>query len=366
MNYFIIAGEASGDLHGAKLIERLHQLDPKANIQAWGGEKMQKAGASILQDYRDIDYMGFVEIIRHLPKIFKLISKCKNQIKQYKPDVLIFIDYPGFNLRIARWAKSKNYTTVYYIAPQLWAWHKSRMKHLVRSIDRLLVILPFEKNFFQAHIPDVHYVGHPLVEEFEASRSQTSVDNKEYIALMPGSRTKEIERLLPIMLEASCAYPEYRFIVAKAPNLNIELYQKHIAAINPSVTVAQSGTANVLRHAKAAIVTSGTATLETALHQVPQCVVYKGDPISYHIAKRLVKVPHISLVNLIANKKIVTELLQNDVHVKNLENQIALLMDSKTRAQILNGYARIRLQLGNKVASKEAAQKIMQLLHINS
>jgi lipid-A-disaccharide synthase len=340
---------------------------------------MHAAGAEVVKHYRDLAFMGFVEVIKNLPTILRNLKFCKEDILQFKPDVLILIDYPGFNLRIAQWAKGQGIKVIYYISPQVWAWKEGRVRGIKKYVDKMLVILPFEKSFYQKWDYKVEYIGHPLVQvidEFqeeekeliirragsdEAAASQTE---KKIIALLPGSRKQEIMVKLPIMLEVSKQFTSFEFIVAQAPSVPFEFYEEIIKAY-PNVAVALSGqTYRLLSIAKAALVTSGTATLETALFGVPQVVCYKGSNISYQIAKRLVKIKYISLVNLIMDKPIVKELIQNDLTVTNISAELnAILHDQKRVQQIKSDYADLKalLQQGGN-ASERAAHEIVGFL----
>jgi len=366
MKYYIIAGEASGDLHGSNLIKAIHKNDATANIRCWGGKLMQAANATLVKDYKDLAFMGFVEVIKNLPTIFKNLAFCKQDITAFSPDVVILIDYPGFNLRIAEWAKKKGYKVVYYIAPQVWAWKENRVKKMKTCIDKMLVILPFEKKFFEDkwHWP-VTYVGHPLVEVVEAALQQptTPLSNKPIIALLPGSRKQEILKKLPIMLACSHHFPTYQFIVAQAPGLESSFYNTLLAPYS-NVSVVNNSTYSLLQQSKAALVTSGTATLETALIGVPEIVCYKGSNISVAIARLLVKIKYISLVNLIMDKLVVEELIQEQLTVENLVLGLKnLLYNTAHQQQIARDYNNLfsLLKKGGK-ASENASNEIQRFL----
>lgn len=368
MKYYIIAGEASGDLHGSNLIKELYSLDADCQVRCWGGDKMQSSGAVLVKHYRDLAFMGFIEVISNLSTILKNLSFCKKDIQEYNPDVLILIDYPGFNLRIAEWAKKQNIKVIYYISPQVWAWKESRVPKMMRNIDKMLVILPFEKEYFKQNFNwEVEYVGHPLVkviEDFKKKEISTPpFEDKKIIALLPGSRKQEIRKKLPVMLEASKHFPSYQFVVAKAPSLDNEFYQEMLAPY-PNVTSVEDETYKLLSNAYAALVTSGTATLETALFSVPEIVCYKGSNISYQIAKRLIKIKYISLVNLIMGKLVVTELIQQALNVQNLQRELAnILNDESVQSRIINDYHQLKSLLsagGN--ASKNAAKAVLAFL----
>lgn len=365
MKYYIIAGEASGDLHGSNLIREIRKRDTAAEIRCWGGDKMEQAGAKLVKHYSELAFMGFVEVIANLRTILRNIDFCKQDITDFSPDVIIFIDYPGFNLRIAAWAKLSGYRTIYYISPQVWAWKENRVKTIKSSIDKMLVILPFEKPFYEKWNYDVEYVGHPLIEvidQFTASNPDIKPDEK-LVALLPGSRRQEILKKLPVMLETTKMFPELRFIVAKAPGLPDSFYEPLLAPY-PNVTTASNATYALLMQSRAALVTSGTATLETALFGVPQVVCYKGNRISYLIAKRLIKVRYISLVNLIMDRLIVKELIQDDMNLNNLGQELKnLLAESPYRNRIETDYRELKsiLRKGGN-ASAQAAESIWQFM----
>jgi lipid-A-disaccharide synthase len=372
MQYYIIAGEASGDLHGSNLIKELRKLDTNANIRCWGGDKMEDAGATLVKHYRDLAFMGFIEVIKNLRTIFSNIDFCKKDIIANKPDVLILIDYPGFNLRIAKWAKQQGIKIVYYISPQVWAWKENRVKGIKTNVDKMLVILPFEKDFYKKWNYEVEYVGHPLVEvidEFEiknkaiASNYQLPVTGNNIIALLPGSRQQEILKKLPIMLEVAKHFPAYQFVVAKAPGLDESFYTQLLAPYN-NVTSVVNKTYELLSASKAALVTSGTATLETALFAVPQVVCYKGNSISYQIAKRLITIKYISLVNLIMDKEVVKELIQDELTVKNIIEALQLLLtDTNKQLQLKNDYSNLKKLLSQGGhASANAAKSIYNFM----
>ena len=361
MKYYIIAGEASGDLHGSNLILELTKLDKESKVRAWGGEKMEMAGAKLVKHYSDLAFMGFAEVIKNLPTIFKNLKFCKKDILSFAPDVLVLIDYPGFNLRIASWAKRNGLKVIYYISPQVWAWKESRVTLIKNSVDKMLVILPFEKEFYARWNFEVEYVGHPLVQVIESEKGKvySPLSSKPIVALLPGSRQQEIKRKLPIMLETSKYFPDYHFIVAKAPGITDEFYNSFLSSYK-NVTAVSDQTYSILVKAKAALVTSGTATLETALFGVPEVVCYKGNELSYQIAKRLINLKFISLVNLIMNKEIVKELIQNDLTVENCKNELQdLLSNEKKSKQIKIDYTDLKnlLKLGGN-ASANAARSI--------
>ena len=364
MKYYIIAGEASGDLHGSHLIKELKKRDPSAQIRCWGGDKMKEAGGELVMHYRDIDYMGFTEVLMNLRRILRNLKFCKEDILQYKPDALILIDYPGFNLRMAKWAKQNSFRVIYYISPQVWAWKSSRVKTMKACIDKMFVILPFEKNYFENKWNwEVEYVGHPLagiIREFRnkypagqlpelTTAEGTAVnDESNIIALLPGSRISEISKKLPAMLEVSRFFPDHQFVIAEAPSIEHDYYAKFIQPYSNVRTVINQ-TYTLLLRARAAMVTSGTATLETALFDVPEVVCYKGSFLSYQIGKRLVKVKYISLINLIMDKMVVKELIQNDLTVDNLGKELGELLQNDQRiATIKKDYADLKKLLGEE------------------
>ncbi len=317
MKYYLIAGEASGDLHGSNVVKQIFTLDHEADLYAWGGDLMQSAGAKIRKHYRALAFMGFVEVIQNIGTIYRNFEYCKKDIESFQPDAILLIDYPGFNLRIAKWAKMKNYRVYYYISPQLWAWKPGRAKIIKSYVDQLYTILPFENSFYKKYEVVPEFVGHPLLETVQDFKPHpTTADllkGKKILALLPGSRYQEITRILPLLLQAASAFPDYTPVIAAAPAQPIGLYEEIIRASNiTSPIIIQNQTYTVLSLASLAWVSSGTATLETALFGVPQVVCYTGNPISYHIAKRLVKVPYISLVNLILNRPLIPELIQYD------------------------------------------------------
>lgn len=365
MKYYIIAGEASGDLHGCNLIKQLIVQDNGADIRCWGGDKMQAAGGKLVKHYRDLAFMGFAEVIKNLPTIFKNLSFCKKDITAFNPGVIVLIDYPGFNLRIAQWGKKNGYKIVYYISPQVWAWKENRVNTIKTTVDKMLVILPFEKEFYKKWNYDVEYVGHPLIEvidEFNLNKTHKDLpQSKKIIALLPGSRKQEIEKKLPVMLSVVTHFPDYEFVVAKAPSLSNTFYYEILKNF-PSVQTMENKTYELLSMATAALVTSGTATLETALFKVPEIICYKGSAISYEIAKRLIKIKFIGLVNLIMNKEVVKELIQDKLTTENLVAELdVLLNNSEKKQQLLSDYKDLYniLSEGGHASSKAANAIIM-------
>ncbi|MGZ5134535.1 MAG: lipid-A-disaccharide synthase [Flavitalea sp.] len=372
MRYYLIAGEASGDLHGSNLIKELKKLDEQASVRCWGGDLMQEAGAELVKHYRNLAFMGFVEVIMNLGTIMKNLRFCKDDILRFNPDALILIDYPGFNLRIAEWAKLHGIRVIYYISPQVWAWKESRVKTIKASVDKMLVILPFEEEFYRKRDLKVEYVGHPLVEVIDKEKMKASginpasdspLNQKNIIAILPGSRKQEVEKKLPVMLAASRNFPDHHFIVAKASSLEDSFYGELMSPY-PKVRSVRNNTYALLMQAKAALVTSGTATLETALFGVPQVVCYKGNNISYQIAKRLVTIKYISLVNLIMDKQVVTELIQNDLTVENVNRELyKLIHDQKVLKVMKQEYDALwKLLSEGGHASAKAARSIVDYI----
>jgi len=366
MKYYIIAGEASGDLHGSNLIKEIKHLDPAASIRAWGGDLMKDAGASLVKHYRDLAFMGFLEVIKNLPTILQNIKFCKQDIEAWQPDVLVLIDYPGFNLRIAEWAKKHGCKVVYYIAPQVWAWKENRVKKMKLCIDKMFCILPFEKDYFKNKWNwDVTYVGHPLLRVIESFKSTTPLvtENKKVIALLPGSRKQEIIKMLPIMLSVTPHFPNYTFMVAQAPGQDAPFYNRFLMGYS-NVTLIKNSTYDLLTIADAALVTSGTATLETALFKVPEVVCYKTSKFSYQIAKWLVKIKFISLVNLIMDKEIVQEIIQENLTEQHLTTALRNITENEAkRKEVMDNYQSLHtlLAAGGGEASAKVAKEIMAL-----
>ncbi|WP_019668931.1 lipid-A-disaccharide synthase [Eudoraea adriatica] len=368
MKYYIIAGEASGDLHGSNLIKAILAKDTNAQIRCWGGDRMQKAGGTLVRHYKEMAFMGFAEVITNLNTIFKSIKFCKEDIKSYNPDVIVFIDFSGFNLRIARWARENKYHTNYYISPQIWASREGRIKNIKRDIDAMYVILPFEKEFYEKkHNYPVNFVGHPLIDAIaqieignaKDFRTEHNLDpDKPIIALLPGSRKQEVRQMLGLMLKISPSFSEYQFVIAGAPSLDIDFYSEFLK--NYDVSLVFDRSYELLSHSHAALVTSGTATLETALFKVPQVVCYKGSWISYQIAKRIITLDYISLVNLIMGKEVVKELIQADLSTKNLEVELTKILVGPARAAQIKAYKELEKKLGGKGASEKAAALIIE------
>lgn len=369
MKYYIIAGEASGDLHASNLMRKLKITDPEAEFRFWGGELMQAQGGTLVKHYRELAFMGFVEVLFNLKTILKNIKFCKEDIAEYNPDTIIFIDYPGFNLRIAKWAKENGFKTQYYISPQIWAWKENRIEAIKRDVDQMYVILPFEKAFYEdKHNFPVHFVGHPLIDaisqrkniNLKGFREEYNLDDRPIIAILPGSRKQEITKMLEVMLSITDDYKAYQFIIAGAPSQDPEFYKPFIKDKN--VHLVMNRTYDVLSLSTAALVTSGTATLETALFKVPEVVCYKGSFISYQIAKQIVKLDYISLVNLIMDREVVTELIQNDFNKKRLKKELDKILDKKVRERIFGDYYALEKKLGGAGASQKTADLIYQAI----
>ena len=369
MKYYVIAGEASGDLHGSNLIKELGKLDSSAEFRVWGGELMKAAGGDLIKHYKNLAFMGFLEVILNLRTIYKNLSFCKKDIINFIPDCIIFIDYPGFNLRIAKWAKSKGIKTHYYISPQIWAWKENRIKNIKRDIDHMYVILPFEQAFYQKkHKMPVNFVGHPLIDAISSRKKLIKQDfirghnlsKKPIIALLPGSRKQEIRKMLKIMLSIIDDFPEYQFVIAGAPSQNDIFYKSFIKS--KSVKFVNNSTYDLLNFSKAALVTSGTATLETALFKVPQVVCYKSSWISYQIGKRLIKLNFISLVNLIMDRDVVCELIQNKLNQKNLTQELKKILVPLRESELKSDYENLQKQLGGKGASEKVASLVFKSL----
>lgn len=371
MKYYIIAGEASGDLHGSNLIKALKKNNPDASFRCWGGDLMKSQCNDLVMHYQDFSYMGFLEVILNINKILSYISFCKNDIEKFKPDLIIYIDYPGFNMRIAKWAKSKNYINHFYISPKVWVWKEKRVEQIKKVIDKMYVILPFEEDFYKKkHNYKVDFVGHPLLDAIESENTFNKNDfllvnnlsEKPIIALLPGSRNQEINKLLPVMLEAVSNLTGYQLVIAGAPSKNVEYYEKIIQSFDSNtnnIKVISNQTYNILRVSTAAIVTSGTATLETALFNVPQVVCYKTSWISYLIGRLLIRnLKYISLVNIIQDKEVVKELIQNDCNKTNLVIELEKILDQKNRSSMLAEYKILHNKLGGKGASKKTADLI--------
>lgn len=369
MKYYIIAGEASGDLHAANLMKALMKKDPQADFRFWGGDLMQDVGGTMVKHYKELAFMGFIEVVMNLRTILKNITLCKKDITNYNPDVIIFVDYPGFNLRVAKWAKTEGYKTHYYISPQIWAWKEGRIKDIKRDVDAMYVILPFEKEFYEdKHNFPVHFVGHPLIDAIAQKqlinpsdfKAEFNLDNRPIIALLPGSRKQEISKMLEVMLSVTKDFKDYQFVIAGAPSQDAAFYSKFTKKQN--VNLVMNRTYDILSLATAALVTSGTATLETALFKVPEVVCYKGSTISYQIAKRVINLDYISLVNLIMDKPVVKELIQGDFNTKTLKKELDIILDETNRQNLFLDYYDLEKKLGGAGASDKTAQLIVDAI----
>ena len=365
MKYYLIAGEASGDIYGAQLIEEIQALDPNSKIRFWGGDLMKSKSNNLVKHYKDTSVMGFFEVLKHIFKILRNIDYCKNDILEFKPDRIIYIDYPGFNLRICKWAKKKGFINHYYISPQIWAWKENRINAIKRDVDQMHVILPFEKTYYvNKHGLDVHYSGHPLVNYINNFKSddyffhKNNIDrNKPIIALLPGSRIQEIKKVLPVFLSIVKDFNSYQFIIGGVDSINKERYDKLIK--NRNVKVIFNETYSLLANANAAIVTSGTASLEAAILKVPQVVCYKTSLITYLISKMLVNIKYISLVNLILNNKVVDELVQGDLNSNSLKNSIYKILNKDSKSKLINSYNDLINMLSKENPSKRTAELII-------
>ena len=369
MKYYLIAGEASGDLHGANLMKALRVKDAQASFRFWGGDLMANIAGKPVKHYRELAFMGFLEVALNLKTIFRNIKDCKNDIEAFKPDAIIFIDYPGFNMRIAKWAKKKGYNTQYYISPQIWAWKEGRIKSIKRDVDEMYVILPFEKEFYEVkHNFPVHFVGHPLIDAIADRKpkvpldfkKENGLDDRPIIALLPGSRKQEISKMLEVMLSVVSDFEAYQFVIAGAPSQEESFYEPFRKKSN--VHLLLNKTYDLLSISQAALVTSGTATLETALFKVPEVVCYKGSRVSYEIAKRIINLKYISLVNLILDKEVVTELIQTDFNKKRLKEELEKILDHKNRERLFLDYFELEKKLGGKGASEKTANLIIDSL----
>lgn len=367
MKYYIIAGEASGDLHASNLMKALKKQDAQADFRFWGGDLMQAVDGALVKHYKDLAFMGFLEVLLNLRTITKNLDFCKKDLLKYKPDALILVDYPGFNMRIAKFAKENNIKVHYYISPQIWAWKENRIKSIKRDVDAMYVILPFEKDFYETkHDFKVHFVGHPLLDAIahrtpideKAFRKTHQLGDKPIIALLPGSRKQEIKKMLHVMLSLSADFNNYQFVIAGAPGLETSFYQNFTTANN--ISFITNKTYDLLNVATAALVTSGTATLETALFKVPEVVCYKGSWLSYQIGKQVVDLKFISLVNLILDKEAVTELIQNDFNKKRLKTELESILEDKKREEIYHDYYALEQKLGGVGASDKTAQLIFR------
>jgi lipid-A-disaccharide synthase len=370
MKFYIIAGEASGDLHASNLVAEIKKKDKKAEFRGFGGDLMKAQGVELVKHYRTMAYMGFVEVAVNLRKVLGNIAQCKKDILEYQPDVVVLVDYPGFNLRIADFAHKKGFKVYYYISPQDWAWKRRRVQKIKKSVDKMLVILPFEEEFYKRYGVDVTFVGNPLLDELAKVgtgnrsiflRRNSLGERREIIAMLPGSRRQEVKRTLPVMLKAASHFPDYQFVIAGVSSLDKSLYKDIMG--NSDVFFVENQTYDLLLNSSAALVTSGTATLETALLSVPEVVCYKATNFSYRLAKWMIKVKFISLVNLIMDREVVKELIQGDLNEDNLVKELdQLLHNGKRQRQLLEDYEELKDKLGNVGASEKAAEVIVESL----
>ena len=365
MKYYIIAGEGSGDLHASNLIKHLKRKDEQAEVRAWGGDLMEAQGATIVKHYRDLAFMGFIEVLMNLRTIMSNISFCKNDLLKFQPDTIILVDYPGFNLRIAEWAHQQGFKIIYYISPQIWAWKKNRVFKIKKYVDEMIVILPFEKDFYAKYDYPVSYVGHPLLdalpeakEESKDIRYKLGLNDDPIIALLPGSRKQEVKKMLKIMLTQVRHFPEYQFVIAGAPSLEKAFYKEIIG--EQDIKLFHNQTHQILQISHAALVTSGTATLEAAMIGIPEVVCYKGSRISFEIAKRIVDIKYISLVNLIMDEEIVKELIQQELNDKNLKIELSKILEGNGREKMLQSFADLKEKLGAGGASERAAEIVIK------
>jgi lipid-A-disaccharide synthase len=366
MKYYLVAGEASGDLHGANLMKALKAEDANASFRYFGGDKMLAEGGELVKHYADMAFMGFTEVVLNLRTIFKNMKACKADVLAYRPDVLVLIDFPGFNLKIAEFAKKNNIKVCYYISPKIWAWNQKRVLKIKRDVDQMFCILPFEVDFYKKWGMDVHYVGNPLLDEKAqfladlAFRENQDLSDQKIIALLPGSRKQEIERLLPDMLSVTESFPDYQFVIAAAPTFTASYYEQFIGDKKVKLVFAQ--TYNLLQNAHAALVASGTATLETALFKIPQVVLYRGGAISVGIARMVIKIRFISLVNLIMDKKVVDELIQEDCNTKQITATLNPILEGEVRVKMLSDYNELAEKMGTAGASERTAKLIVNYL----
>jgi lipid-A-disaccharide synthase len=374
MKYYIVAGEPSGDLHASNLMKELLIIDSTIQFQFWGGDLMEQVAKQKPRKHiKDLAFMGFVEVLKNIRTIFKNIKFCKQDILSYNPDVLILVDYPGFNLRIADWAKQQGIRVMYYISPTIWAWKENRVEIVKRSVEKMFVILPFEVAVYKKHDYNADYVGHPLLDAIEQEKSklptrkeftlENKLDDKPIIAVLPGSRKQEIERMLSIMLNVVGDFQDYQFVIAGTTNLPKEAYDN---AVHMGIKVVFNQTYALMQHAHAGIIKSGTSTLESALFRLPQVVCYKGGAVSYSIARLVVgnRVKYISLPNLILDKPVVKELIQSDLTASNLKNELKSILAGKKREEMLENCDQLIQLLGNSGASKKVAQLMYN--HLNA
>lgn len=358
---FILCGEASGDLHAANLVRQWNQLDHDTIFKAWGGDRLKAEKVEVLKDIKDLSFMGFVEVLKHLRTISRNFKECKKTLVEFKPDALILVDFPGFNLRMAKWAKEHGIKVIYYISPQLWAWKKGRIRQVRNYVDHMYCILPFEQDFYQQFQYQVAYFGHPLLDEiaqFNQQRKSLDLGDKPILALLPGSRIQEVRRKLPIMLAAVKHVEGYKVVIACSNQISPHVFDEFATE---DIHLVFGKTYEVLQAAELALVTSGTATLETALFRVPQVVCYKSNMLSYWIARQVVKINYISLVNLILNEPLVVELIQHRCNEKTIREELNKLINNQAyRNSMIEGYDRLIAQLGHHGASKRIAVSMLE------
>jgi lipid-A-disaccharide synthase len=367
---FVLCGEPSGDLHGSNLVTALISLDPSLEIKCWGGDRMAAAGAQVTKHIDELAFMGFVEFIANLGTILRNFERCKDEISAFRPDLVVLIDYPGFNLRMAKHIKKLGIPVAYYISPQIWAWKESRVERIKKFIDYVFVILPFEQKFYEKHGVQAEFVGHPLLDEInqidvdpQAFRTKHGLSEKAIVSLLPGSRRQEISLILPPIAQIIEDFPTHQFVVSKVPWQSKELYE----VLPSQVKIVEGDTYALLSVSEAAVVASGTATLETALIGTPQVVVYKANPLSVIIARWLVKIKFISLVNLIVDKEVVTELIQGEVKSARLKKELeAILVGGQKRSQVLDDYRALKEKLGAKGASALVANRLLKIIAATS
>ena len=369
MKYYLIAGEASGDLHGSNLLKGLKAVDPDPHFRFWGGDRMQEQGGELVRHYRDHSIMGFWEVLVNLRKIRRNFRECKDDLLSYRPDVLILIDYPGFNLRMAEFARQNNIRVYYYISPKIWAWKESRIRKIKAYVEEMFIIFPFEQDFYRKHDFEALYHGNPLIDAVDEKMQDRSpfadfiqkqgLDERPIVAILPGSRKQEIDRNLGVMTRVIPQHTDYQFVIAGAPAIDRDHYRRYLSVDN--LSFVHDRTYDLLSHSRAAIITSGTATLEAALFNVPQVVCYRANPISYHIARHFVRVPYISLVNLNMQREVVTELIQEDMNPERLEQEVKrLLYDREYSRKMMEDYDHLRQLLGGSGASARIARAMYE------
>ncbi|MDL2228067.1 lipid-A-disaccharide synthase [Odoribacter sp. OttesenSCG-928-L07] len=361
MKYYIIAGEASGDVHGANLVHQIKKFDENASFRGFGGTNLRREGVNTIKDISEMSFMGFIEVLRGLFKVLQLLNLCKKDILENKPDVIILIDYPGFNLKIAKFAKKRNIKVIYYISPQIWAWHRSRVRLVKKYVDMMIPILPFEKDFYEKYGINVEYFGHPLMDELVKYKGINFENEKSHIALLPGSRKSEIKKMLPVFCETARINPQEKFIVAAMSIHQISFYEELLVDKPDNLVIEIDKTIELLVGAKVALVTSGTATLETAILHVPQVVCYRTTKTSYYLARRLSKVKFICLVNLILNRELIKELIQNKCTPLAITGEMKKLLNDKNCVEeIMKGYDELCEILNDAGASERAAKAIVE------